>query len=78
MQKKKKKGEEEKKKKKGAKEPEQTGKKREKKMYDLPGQKRDPPEEVRCQNFYFYPIYVIFGVFCSTLQCHLFICRETL
>lgn len=25
----------------------ETGKKREKKVYDLPGQKRDPPEEVQ-------------------------------
>ncbi|XP_027090116.1 uncharacterized protein [Coffea arabica] len=32
-------------KKKGAKETEQTAKKREKKVYDLPGQRRDPPEE---------------------------------
>ncbi|KAA8528751.1 hypothetical protein F0562_036106 [Nyssa sinensis] len=42
VQKKKKKKEE---KKKGAKEVQQNGKKREKKLYDLPGQKRDSPEE---------------------------------
>ncbi|KDP36920.1 hypothetical protein JCGZ_08211 [Jatropha curcas] len=41
--KKKKKNEEEKKK--GSVLPERNGKKREKKVYDLPGQKRDPPEE---------------------------------
>ncbi|KAK9271233.1 hypothetical protein L1049_026823 [Liquidambar formosana] len=44
QQKKKKKNKEEEKKK-AAKEAEQNGKKREKKVYDLPGQKRDPPEE---------------------------------
>lgn len=44
MQKKKKIKEEEKKT--GAKIAVQNGKKREKKVYDLPGQKRDPPEEV--------------------------------
>lgn len=40
-----KKEEEEEEKKKGGKEAE-NGKRKEKKVYDLPGQKRDPPEEV--------------------------------
>lgn len=44
LNKKKKKKEEEKKK--GSAVTEQNGKKRERKVYELPGQKRDPPEEV--------------------------------
>lgn len=50
MKKKKKKVEEEVKKAGGA---EQNGKKRERKVYDLPGQKRDPPEEVICSFLWF-------------------------
>ena len=47
VQKKKKKKKKEEQKKKGAKVvAQENGKKKERKVYDLPGQKRDPPEEV--------------------------------
>lgn len=45
------------KKKRGAKEAEKNGKKREKKVYDLPGQKRDPPEERDPLRIFYQSLY---------------------
>lgn len=74
LKKKKKEEDEKKKKKKGAKEPVKTASKREKKVYDLPGQKRDPPEEVKVC---FFSPYVYFSGNTVALMVSPFICRGT-